>query len=203
MKITILGGGNIGRTLGVKWLEAGHQVAFGVCDAHSPKAQALRAEIGQGPQIGSVASALASGEVVLFSVPWSAVPQVAAGHARALDGKVLIDASNNFGGPEINNLAALQGSAPAAQIYRAFNSLGWEVFAEPHIEQLQVDHFYCGADGPARLQVEGLISEIGLRPVWVGGLERVELVDTLGALWVELAVRKGMGRRLAFKLLGA
>jgi len=203
MKITILGAGNIGSTLGKKWLEAGHPVAFGVRDMHSPKVQRLRSEIGEGAKIGSIESALALGEAVLFSVPWSAVPQIAAAHAEALDGKILIDATNNFASPEINNLASLKRSAPVGKIYRAFNSLGWEVFAEARIGGSQVDHFYCGADGPARLQLEELIRQVGLRPIWVGGLERVELVDNLGALWVELAIRRGLGRRLAFKLLGA
>ena len=172
-------------------------------DVHSPKVQRLRSEIGGGAEIGSIESALALGEAVLFSIPWSAVPQVATAHAESLDGKILIDATNNFAGPVINNLAALRGSAPAGKIYRAFNSLGWELFAEAHIGGFQVDHFYCGADGPARVQVEELIQQVGLRPIWVGGLERVELVDNLGALWLELAIRKGLGRRLAFKLLGA
>ncbi|HLA97054.1 MAG TPA: NAD(P)-binding domain-containing protein [Anaerolineales bacterium] len=203
MKITILGAGNIGATLGKKWLASGHHVAFGVRDVHSPKVQRLRSEIGGGAEIGSIESALALGEAVLFSIPWSAVPQVATAHAESLDGKILIDATNNFAGPVINNLAALRGSAPAGKIYRAFNSLGWELFAEAHIGGFQVDHFYCGADGPARVQVEELIQQVGLRPIWVGGLERVELVDNLGALWLELAIRKGLGRRLAFKLLGA
>ena len=43
MNIAILGAGNIGRTLGVKWLAAGHQVTFGVRELESPKTEAARA----------------------------------------------------------------------------------------------------------------------------------------------------------------
>ena len=32
MKIAVLGAGNIGGTLGKKWLAAGHEVVFGVRD---------------------------------------------------------------------------------------------------------------------------------------------------------------------------
>ena len=37
MKIGILGAGNIGGTLGRKWLTAGHTIVFGVRDLNSPK----------------------------------------------------------------------------------------------------------------------------------------------------------------------
>ena len=40
MKIAILGAGNIGGTLGKKWLKAGHEVIFGVRDIRSAKTRA-------------------------------------------------------------------------------------------------------------------------------------------------------------------
>jgi predicted dinucleotide-binding enzyme len=49
--------------------------------------------------------------------------------------------------------------------------------------------------------VEALIRQVGLRPVWVGDNDRIQVVDALGALWVTLAFRQGLGRRIAFKLL--
>jgi predicted dinucleotide-binding enzyme len=42
MNIAILGTGNIGGTLGTKWAAAGHTVLFGVRDASSTSARALR-----------------------------------------------------------------------------------------------------------------------------------------------------------------
>ena len=46
-----------------------------------------------------------------------------------------------------------------------------------------------------------MIKDVGLWPVWVGDLDQVQLVDAVGSLWVALAFGRGMGRRLAFKLL--
>jgi hypothetical protein len=205
MKIGILGAGNIGSTLGSKWLAAGHTVIFGVrggLDHPSLKAQAaLQAAGVTHPQFALPAQAAAQSEVILFSVPWAAAAQLSQESAPALAGKILIDATNNFGGPVINNLAALQAAAPSAAIYRAFNSLGWEVFAHPEIGGQVVDHFYTGPDGASRPVVEALIRQVGLRPVWVGDNDRIQVVDALGALWVTLAFRQGLGRRIAFKLL--
>lgn len=203
MKIAILGAGNIGGTLGRKWSAAGHEVVFGVRNPGSAKARAALESVGLSARAASLAEAAAFGEVVLFSIPSGTVAETARTLGPVLDGKILIDASNNFAGPVINNLAALQAAAPRAHLFRAFNSLGWELFADPILDGQQVDMFYSGLDGESRWQVETLIAEVGLRPLWVGGNDRVTLVDNLGALWVNQIFRHGWPRRTALKALGA
>jgi hypothetical protein len=42
---------------------------------------------------------------------------------------------------------------------------------------------------------------VGLRPVWLGGVETFDLVDSLTRLWFTLAFQRKLRRRLAFKLL--
>ena len=200
MKIAILGAGNIGGTLGGKWLAAGHEVAFGVRDANSPKTLSALGKA-KDARVMSVKDAIQFGEVVLFSVPWNIVPAITKENASVLDGKVLIDATNNFAGPIINNLAALSEAASHSLIYRAFNSLGWELFAEPVIAGQQVDMFYCGPDGETRIVIHTLIEEIGLNPIWAGDNNRIHLVDNLGALWVNMIFQRGWKRRFAFKAM--
>ena len=60
--------------------------------------------------------------------------------------------------------------------------------------------FFCG-DEAARATVEALISDVGLEPVYLGGTDRVDLVEGMTDMWFNLALKRGMGRRLAFKLL--
>ena len=201
MKIGVLGSGKIGGTLGRKWAKAGHEVVFGVRDPGADKVKDLLASIEGSVEARPHAEALVSSEVVLFAMPHSAVTEFAREHAAALDGRILIDATNHFGAAVINNVAALQAQAPRARTYRAFNALGWEVFAEPYFDEIQTDLFYCGAPGEGQEAVELLIVDAGLWPVYVGGLEVVSLVDNLGSVWVQLAVRQGLGRHIAFKLL--
>lgn len=198
MNITILGAGNIGGALGEKWAAAGHAITFGVRDPQSPKTQAALAKV-KVPTL-PVSEAIAAGEVILFSIPWGAVPETVAANTAALSGKILIDATNNFAGPIINNLAALQ-TVPGATVFRAFNSLGWEHFADPMRGGVQTDHFYTGPDGEIRQTVHQLIAEVGLRPIWVGDHDRIQIVDNLGALWVTLAFQRGWSRGVALKLL--
>lgn len=199
MQIAILGGGNIGRTLGAKWLAAGHTLHFGVRDPGSPKGAMLQKEI-PGAHLTSPARAASVSDVVLFSTPSSAVPELATALASALAGKLVVDATNNFGAAVINQVTAIQQAAPSSRVYRAFNTLGWEVFARPVFGDQAVEMFFCGADGPDRLLVEELIRQVGVSPVWVGGLETLPIVDQVGALWVTLAFRRGLGREIALRL---
>ena len=201
MIIAILGAGNIGSTLGKKWMQAGHHVIFGVRDPESPKAFALRESVGAAVEFTPLSSAIAAGEVILFSTPHAAVAGIVSANSPALDGKIILDATNNFGAAVVNNLGTILGAAPNAQVYRAFNASGWENFANPIYADTAVDCFYCGPDQESRPMVEDLIVQVGLRPVYVGGLELAPVVDALGALWVTLALRRGYGRGITLKLI--
>ena len=173
---------------------------FGVRNANSPKTlQAL--ESANGAEVTSIADAVSEADTILFSTPWATVPEIAAANANGLDGKIILDATNSFAGPVINNLSALEKAAPNGKIYRAFNSLGWELFANPTVGGERVDMFYSGQDGETQSVVEKLNREIGVRPVWVGDNTQAALVDNLGALWVNMVFRQGWKRHTALKII--
>jgi predicted dinucleotide-binding enzyme len=199
MQIAILGAGNIGGTLGEKWAKAGHTVRFGVRDPQKPEVQQLVKSLGAKASAGSVADALKGAEVVLFAIPGKTMAETIAANAQALDGKILIDATNNMGGAaSINSLATLKQSAPNASLYRTFNCYGWENFKTPIPD---ADLFYAGSDGAAKASVEQLISDVGYRPLYVGGVDQAGVLDGVLGLWFALAGGQKMGRKLAFKVL--
>ena len=202
IRVAVLGAGHIGGTLGRKWVAAGHDVTFGVRDPRDAKAQALRAELGEGAKIGTMDEALASGDVVLMAIPGTTMDETIARYAAQLDDKIVIDAANRMGDPQRNSLATFQARTPNARVYRAFNIYGWENFADPDFGGIQADLFYAGPDSDSRATVEQLIADVGLRPVWLGGTDQISLVDTVTNLWFALAVGQHKGRHLAFKVLG-
>lgn len=102
------------------------------------------------------------------------------------------------GGP-INGIGAITAALPSADVFRAFNTLGWENFAAPTFAGVPADLFYCGREGDADTLVGRLITAIGLRPVRVGDLDQVDVVDLVTRLWFALA--RTRGRHLAFKVL--
>ena len=188
MKITVVGAGKIGGTVGGKWEAAGHSVVYGLRD---PSKKGGAKPIDQ---------ALRGADVVLLAVPATAVVDFVREHAKYLDGKVVIDATNNFGAASFNSWKEIGAVVPRASLYRAFNSLGWELFANPVLGGVQADLFYAGPEAPSKATVEGLISDVGLRPIWVGGAEAADVVDGVLRLWITLS-RAGRGRRIAFKLI--
>ena len=186
MRIAVIGAGNIGRTLGGKWVTAGHQVVYGV---RSPGA----------PDTAAVADAVATAEVVTLAVPGAAAKDVLAALGAALAGKVVIDATNDIEGT--GKLHALGELTDGAHPVRAFNTLGWENLADPIFDGVTADLFYAAEDGHANEVAHRLIADVGLRPVWLGGVDAFDLVDSLTQLWFTLAFQRKLGRRLAFKML--
>ena len=199
MKVAVLGAKIIGSTLGRKWARAGHEVMFGVRNMDNPEVQALAQELGA--TVGTLSNAITFGDVVVFAIPGGAMDETIQAHAGALGSKIVIDAANRMGGAVMNSAAAFAAYAPAAKVYRAFNSLGWKSFENPRFGDVQADLFCCGPGGETQLLMEKLIRDVGLRPVRLGDLSQVHLVDMVGSLWFALAFGQGMGRQLAFKVL--
>ena len=184
-RIGVIGSGNIGEAVGQAWRRAGHDVVYA---SRSPEP----------PRTVAIAEAIAGADVVLLALPGAAVPQLLAEHGAALDGRVVIDATNDVGGERLHHADAYAESAGGARLVRAFNTLGFEMYAQPSIGGEVADLFWCG---PEDAGVEQLIADVGLRPVRVGGIDAVEVVDGAARLWLTLVFRQGHARRLAFRLL--
>ena len=183
--IGVIGGGNIGETIGTAWQRAGHDVAFA---SRSPEP----------PRTVPIADAIAGADVVLLATPGGAVPALLAEHGAALDGRIVIDATNDIGGERLHHADAYAESAPGARFVRAFNTVGFEMFAEPAIGGEVADLFWCG---PEDAGVEPLIADVGLRPIRVGDIDAIDVVDGVCRLWLTLVFRQGHPRRTALRLL--
>ncbi|MFZ0547041.1 MAG: NAD(P)-binding domain-containing protein [Candidatus Promineifilaceae bacterium] len=201
MKIAVLGAGNIGRTLGLKWAAKGHEVIFGVRDVNAPKVKAILSQAGEHASAASVESAVSTGEVVVFAIPGRVMDETVGLISAQLAGKIVIDATNNVGAAVLNNLSAFITHSADVQYFRAFHSLGWENFDNPMVGGMPVDLFYCGDSGEAQTAVDGLIADIGLRPIYLGGREQLTAADGLTRLWFALVMGQGHSRRLVFKML--
>ena len=109
MDIAVIGAGNVGGTLGARWAQNGHRVAFGVRDIGDPKNQELVKRSGINARVAPVGEAAASGSVVLLSTPWANTEE-ALRSAGDLKAKVLIDATNPIVlGPELLSEGLLVG----------------------------------------------------------------------------------------------
>lgn len=178
MKIGMIGSGNVGSALGGVWARAGHQVMFS--SRHLEDDQRLAAEIGRNVRAGTPREAAAFGEVLVFAVPYGALPELGETLRDAIKGKVVIDACNPFPrrDGEIAERAREKGAGlmsaellPGARIVRAFNAIGADRMGRAHEESGRVGMPIAGDDEEALRIASSLIREIGYEPVRIGGLE--------------------------------
>jgi predicted dinucleotide-binding enzyme len=198
MKIGVIGAGRIGGTLARKWSAAGHELMGCSRDPNSPRAQALLKDVGGKARLGSLEETAAFGEVVVFAIPGGEMPETVKLLGAQLDGKLVIDATNAVGRPVMNSIDAIMTAAPRAQVYRAFNSLPWEDFANPTFGDTVADLFYCGPAANQKV-LDQLIRDVGLEAQYVGDATRAGLIDAVAGLFFSLSQR--LGREIAFKVL--
>jgi predicted dinucleotide-binding enzyme len=172
MEIAIVGPGRIGGNIARRFARTGHHVT--VCFSRDDaKLRALADEIGG--SVATPAEAVAGAEVVVISVPWSALPE-AIEQAGSLAGKIVIDTTNQFGsGPmpaEGQTAAAFNaGRMSGARYTKSFNTLT-SAFQEQTADRpadTRVVQWICGDDEEAKHVVSGLIEQAGYAPVDLGG----------------------------------
>lgn len=197
MRICVLGAGEVGATLAGAWQRAGHTLTVGVREPEAGRYDGLRGDLA----ISDVATALHGADVVLFAIPGAALADMLTIHAPAIDGKLVIDATNRMGRTVLHQVPMLEHRLPTATIFRGFCSVGSEVYANPVLSGEVADLLFIGPDGPKRTLVEGLIRDVGLRPVWIGGVDAAEALDGAARIWFALVADRGMGRRVALRVI--
>ena len=196
MKIGIIGTGNMGRALGLRWARVGHEVLFGSRDVK--KAKAVAADGSASTQGGDFDAAAAFGEVVLYTVRDYFPPRLLK-EPHALSGKIVIDCNNSAilgldisdpeNRPGIHFTAAvpshaerLAAAAPGARVVKAFNTMASQVIEldRDRLAPRRVSVFLCSDDKQAKSVVKELAKELGFSGVDCGGLDRAQLVEAVG-----------------------
>ncbi len=178
MKIGVIGAGRIGGNAARLFAGAGHDVLLSFSRDPDRLAEQAAA-IGGQATVGSARDAAQFGDVVMLSVPWSAVPD-ALEQAGPLDGKIVIDTTNQFGPGGVQQipggLTAAQYNAqrmPGARLVKSFNTLTSAFQAAEAgrtLPEQRVVLFLCGDDEQAKAVAAGLIGDAGFAPVDLGGL---------------------------------
>jgi predicted dinucleotide-binding enzyme len=185
VKIGIIGTGNMGRALGLRWVRGGHDVLFGSRDR--TKAEAVAAGTRGQAGAGELDDAAAFGEVILYTIR-DVLPSRLLREPLALAGKIVIDCNNSdmpgdfrFATPIPSLAERLAADIPYARVVKAFNTMAAQLIEldretlAPH----RVSVFLCSDDAEAKAVVSGLAKELGFAPVNSGELERARLVEAV------------------------
>jgi 8-hydroxy-5-deazaflavin:NADPH oxidoreductase len=188
MPIGTIGAGHIGSTVGGLWVKSGHKVFFS--SRHPEELKDLVAGLGPLAQAGTVDQAIAFGDAVLITIPYSALPQIGRDYAAALKGKIVLDTCNAVVGRdgaiadevEANGVGVTsQKYLPGTRLVRAFNTMSYKIFAsEANRPDPKLAVPIAGDDADAVHVAAALVRTAGFDPVVVGKLADAKLFQRGG-----------------------
>jgi len=177
-RIGVIGAGWLGGTVGSVWVKAGHEVMFS--SRHPDELKSMVSKLGDKASVGTVREAAEFGDVLLFAVPYAALPQLGRDLAGLIRGKIVLDACNSSAsssdaltreahanGDAVTTAKYLAG-ANVVRAFSAFDATAVEASAARDSNKLGVP---IAGDDPEAVQVVAqLVTDAGCVPVVVGKL---------------------------------
>jgi 8-hydroxy-5-deazaflavin:NADPH oxidoreductase len=211
MKLALIGAGNVGGALGTAWAQkAGHEIFFGVRNPQSDKVQALLRPLGGKAHAGTAAQAAAFADIIVLATPWNGA-EAAIRSMGDLSRKIILDATNPLAmgpdglgleiGHDISAGEKVQGWAKGASVFKTLNTTGFGNMADPVFHGVKSVMFVAGDDAAAKPKVIALIAALGFEVIDAGPLRNARLLEAHAMLWIELALKRGLGRDFAFAIL--
>jgi predicted dinucleotide-binding enzyme len=211
MRLAIIGAGNVGGTLGTAWAQkAGHEIFFGVRNPNSDQTQAVVRRLDGRAQAGTPAQAAAFAEFIVLATPWNAA-ETAIRAMGDLSGKIILDVTNPLAvGPDglsleighsISAGEKVQGWAQGASVFKTLNTTGFGNMANPVFRGVKSVMFVAGDDAVNKPGVIELVAALGFEVVDAGPLRNARLLEAHAMLWIELAIKRGLGRDFAFAIV--
>lgn len=126
MKIGIIGSGNIGGNAGLHFAKAGHEVLFS--SRNPEKLSHLSSEAGPKAGTGTPEDAAQFSDIIVLSVPYRAIPELAETLRGKLKDKIIIDTCNPYPGRDGAIAEVVRGNRSRRQ-----SQLTVEQFPQSHI----------------------------------------------------------------------
>ena len=203
MHLAMLGTGLVGRTLGGRLAELGHEVRLGTRDPVATRAREDWSDV-PGTTLATYADAVTDADLVVNGTNGMASLDVLAAAADGLAGKVLLDVANPLdfsqGFPPSLSVAntdslaeQIQRAHPDARVVKSLNTMNASLMVHPE-SLANGDHtvFVCGDDADAKVTVTALLHELGHTDVLdLGGLDAARGTEMVLPLWVRLMQQLG------------
>ncbi|MFL6583784.1 MAG: NADPH-dependent F420 reductase [Chthoniobacterales bacterium] len=176
MRIGVIGAGSLGGTVGSVLVKAGHEVKFS--SRHPEELAAMVRELGPRASIGTPREAAEFGTVLLFAVPYDALPELGRDLKNAVRGKIVLDACNARGDSATAKEAEANGVGPTSaklltgtRLVRAFSAVDATAVEASFNRQSDKLGVPLASDDAEAMQVAArLVRDAGCEPVIVGNL---------------------------------
>lgn len=210
MRIAILGHGRVGGALATHLVGLGEQVVLALDPQRRDTSGPLRERMPQ-LEVAPASEAVAEADVVVLAVPFRAVHDVLTPLRDALDGRVLVDATNAVGpgfthgaGDGRSAAEVVASLAPTAQVVKAFSIYGAENYAgpPPATAGIRPAMLIAGDDDAAKRAVAGLLDRMGWDPVDTGPLAQALHLEHLTLLWLRMVRGGDRPATLTWAVLG-
>lgn len=178
MKITTIGRGEIGGTLGRLWGAAGHDVT----------------------QLGRDGGDAGDADVVLLASPGTVVAEALAG-VSGLSGKIILDATNRLASQApppagYDSVAEYVKATTGGPVAKAFNLNYGAILDQAVSTARRPGNIWVGDEG-ARHAVEQLSRDIGMEPLYGGPLERAATAEAF--VEILISIKQGVDAPIFYR----
>ncbi|MBV6416729.1 MAG: hypothetical protein CMLOHMNK_01344 [Steroidobacteraceae bacterium] len=205
--MAIIGTGEVGGALGMRFAGLGHAIVYGSRTPQVDRVRELVARTGGDARALIPQDAAQACGILVLAIPWEAAESTVAGLGD-LDGKIVIDVTNPIRvrdgrvqdpGLPASGVELLQSRAPRARFVKAFNTVNYRIMANPKAAGGPVSVPLSSDDAAAKAEVAKLVSALGLEPADVGPLDTARYTERMAMLYVDMLVRGGPAYEFYFR----
>lgn len=176
MNISIIGSGNMANGIGTRIVAGKHNLT--IYDRDAQKAKALAEKLGRTVTHAPLSGTL-SGDIIIFALPYGAISEVIAAHAKDFEGKIVVDISNPVDFKTFELIPPAGSSAaeeiakllPNSKIIKAFNTTFAGALESGMTDGKTTVVRIAGDDVDAKKALSKIITDGGLEVVDEGSLD--------------------------------
>ncbi|MFD2033619.1 NADPH-dependent F420 reductase [Belliella marina] len=203
MKLGILGGTTLSKTLGNKYLSTGANVVFGVRQGFETVDVEWKILNMFSDKVFSYKEAIDKSDIILICCENEHLVKVCEALKEVdLTDKLLIDCTNSaYNKYFYCNTTFIQESIGGTPpIYKAFNNLGID-YPKSDVLGMINETYFCGEKGNDKCRVKKLIELIGFKAIDAGEIESALLLEAFYHLKKEITFTKRENTDYHFKLI--
>lgn len=207
MRLALLGAGNVGSTLGLRWAALGHTITFGVRQPQNKKYATLNR--GGAVTIASIADACEQADVIVVAVPWNEAATMLQSLGDLQD-KIIVDCTNpvDFSGGEVtivdfgglSHAQVLSKASRGGRFVKSLNQVGAHIMSDPTQAAFPALMYVAGDDAAAKQVVIKLTSELGFDARDAGPIRNARALEYLALLFLDQAGRGPFGRNFVHSI---
>ncbi len=190
--VAIIGTGDMGDSLGLRFAELGYSVIYGSRKPMSERSRKLVARTGNNARITTQKEAAQAADLVVLAVGWPAMIEVAQ-NLGPLDGKIVIDISTAakqaedgyfVSVVETSSAEMIQVWNPNARVVKAFAVQASYVVDDPTVAGGPVSVPIAADDPQAKEVVAKIVMAMGMDPFDAGPLRYAQEIEAFARLYM-------------------